>query len=296
MPALWNATTTQPSDRQAIVRQLVEQVAVTVVDGTVSVEVAIHWVGGYESRHEVRRRVASYDRLQEGDRVLTRVRELKHQGLSHEEVARRLNSERFQVPRGEEFTVPMVNSLWRRCRVLHKSMKSRAGFVTAEENSDRWLWRGGASSTRLEIPAATLNTWRRRGWIHAQHCYGHWLYWANEAELDRLMELRRRPRVALTPVPAELTIPTTLRRGITNDLRKSHFHDVCHAASLEQQSRKECIVIERRRATISTSSSASVPTLHNPGVTRRLRRGRCRIRVAIKRPAAAPSPKSMIWP
>ncbi len=118
MPTLWNAATTLPSERQAIVRQLIEQVVLAVVDGTERVEITIRWVGGYESRHEVRRPVSSYGRLQEGYRVLARVRELKQQGLTHGEIARHLNGEGFRAPRGHEFTVPMVSFLWRRARTL----------------------------------------------------------------------------------------------------------------------------------------------------------------------------------
>jgi DNA invertase Pin-like site-specific DNA recombinase len=207
VPALWNATTTRPSDRQVIVRQLVERVSVAVVDGTERVDVGIHWVGGYESRHEVRRPVASYRRLRDGASVLSRVRELKQQGLSHTEVARRLNAEGFRAPRGEQFTVPMVSFLWRRARGPSGSSRSGAIARGSEDGRDRSLWRGGALSNRLDMPAATLNTWRRRGWIHARHHDGHWIYWADEPELNRLTELRRYPRVALTPVPMHLTTP-----------------------------------------------------------------------------------------
>jgi DNA invertase Pin-like site-specific DNA recombinase len=75
LPALWHAATTRPSDRQVIVRHLLERVEVTVPDGTERVVVTLRWVGGYESRHEVCRPVSSYRRLQDGQRVLARVRE-----------------------------------------------------------------------------------------------------------------------------------------------------------------------------------------------------------------------------
>jgi hypothetical protein len=199
VPALWNAPTTRPSDRQTIVRQVLERVEVKVPDGTERVEVALRWIGGYESRHEVRRPVSSYRRLQDGDRVLARVRELKQQGLPHAEVARRLNAEGFRGPRGQEFTVPMASFLAARVRGTGRSSEPAA---TAP------LWRSKALADRLDVPAATLNTWRRRGWVHAQCRAGRWIYWANEAELARLGKLRSYPRVALIPVPSELTTPT----------------------------------------------------------------------------------------
>jgi len=205
LPALWHAPTTPPSDRQAIVRHLLERVEVTVPDGTERVEVTLRWIGGYESRHEVRRPVSSYRRLQDGDRVLARVRQLKQQGLSHAEVARRLNAEGFRGPRGQEFTVPMASFLWARVRAASRSSEPSAD---AGSSGPATLWRGKTLAEHLDVPPATLNTWRRRGWVLAQRCADRWVYWANEAELARLTELRHHPRVALTPVPSHLTTPT----------------------------------------------------------------------------------------
>jgi hypothetical protein len=63
------------------------------------------------------------------------------------------------------------------------------------------LWRDKELADHLQVPPATLNTWRRRGLVLAQRGR-RWVYWANEAELARLNQLRRHPRVALTPVRA----------------------------------------------------------------------------------------------
>jgi DNA invertase Pin-like site-specific DNA recombinase len=206
LPALWHAPSTRPSDRQAIVRHLLERIEVTVPNGTERVEVTLRWVGGYESRHEVCRPVSSYRRLQDGQRVLARVRELKQEGLSHAEVARRLNTEGCRGPRGQEFTVPMVSFLWGRARAASRpsapSAAARSGPAALPT-----LWRGKALADHLDVPPATVNTWRRRGWVLAQWRADRWVYWADEAELARLNELRRYPRVALTPVPSHLTTP-----------------------------------------------------------------------------------------
>jgi DNA invertase Pin-like site-specific DNA recombinase len=214
VPALWHAPTTQQSDRQQIVRQLIERVEVTVVDGTERVEVTIHWAGGYESQHEIRRTVSSYRRLAEGNRVLQRVSELKQQGLAHAEVARRLNAESFRAPRGNHFTVPMVAFLCRRARqtglLPPVSQLPQEPPSTTTRTNGRLIdcWRGAPLAQKLNLPASTLNTWRRRGWIHARQWGGHWLYWANAQELERLLTLRNYPRAALMPVPINLTIPT----------------------------------------------------------------------------------------
>ncbi len=213
VPAIWQADTTQQSDRQEIVRQLIERVEVTVVDGTERVEVILHWAGAYESRHEIRRTVSSYQRLAEGPRVLQRVSELKQQGLSHAEVARRLNAESFRAPRGERFSVPMVTFLCRRARHAGllppvSQLKQEPQSATTMDVGPISYWRGGLLAKKLNLPASTLNTWRRRGWIHARPCGGHWLYWANGQELERLSALRNQPRAVLTRAPTNLTTPT----------------------------------------------------------------------------------------
>jgi len=210
MPALWHAETTKPSDRQAIARQLIEKVTVTVVDGSELVDVTIHWTGGFESRHDIRRAVSSYQRLHDGQRVLARVTELKHQGLPHAEVAQRLNAEGFHGPHGGAFTEPMVSFVWRRAQGTRRAAISTArDHDPASTANDHWHVR--ELSKRLDVPATTLNTWRRRGWVHARHHTGsdgaYWLYWADAIELQRLERLRQHPRVGLLPVPVALTVP-----------------------------------------------------------------------------------------
>ena len=214
VPTLWRAEATDQSDRQEIVRQLIERVEVTVVDGTERVDVTLRWAGGYESRHEIRRTVSSYRRLAEGERVLSHVSELKQSGLGHSEIARRLNAEGFRTPRGDHFTVPMVTFLCRRARQagllppVSQPNHETQPATTTKDTRPLDCWRGSLLAKQLNLPATTLNTWRRRGWIHARLWRGPWLYWADEQELQRLAALRNHPRIALTRVPINHTTPT----------------------------------------------------------------------------------------
>ncbi len=208
VPSLWDAPETRPSHRQMIVRQLIERVEVSAPLGTEHVEATIRWAGGYEGRHELRRPVSSYKRLRDGDLVLSHVRDLKRDGLCHAEVARRLNAEGFRGPSGKNFTAPMVSYLYKRVRAAADSRASATNSVPAEQSVDPSLWRCSALSRHVGVPPETLNTWRRRGWVHAQCIAKRWIYWANETELCRLTRLRGQPRVALSPVPSDLTTPT----------------------------------------------------------------------------------------
>jgi hypothetical protein len=61
LPALWHAETTTAADRQAIMRQLVERVVVTVQGESEQVDLEVHWIGGHRTQTRRRRPVARLD-------------------------------------------------------------------------------------------------------------------------------------------------------------------------------------------------------------------------------------------
>ena len=61
LPALWHTETTTAADRQAIIRQLVERVVVTVQGESEQVALEVHWLGGYRTQTQRRRPVARLD-------------------------------------------------------------------------------------------------------------------------------------------------------------------------------------------------------------------------------------------
>ena len=58
LPAVWQAQTTTPADRQRIARLLLERVEVTVDKQSEHVEVRLHWAGGSVGTHTFQRRSA----------------------------------------------------------------------------------------------------------------------------------------------------------------------------------------------------------------------------------------------
>lgn len=200
IPALWFANSTETTDRQAILRTLIERIEVTVVNGTELADVKLCWAGGYRSEHQIRRAVRSYSKLENGGQVLARVVELRRQGYSHREVAQQLNEEGYRAPRGEAFTEAMASFLWR--RAPHADRESKPFTLP----KDQWL--GADLADRMRVPASTLNTWRRRGWVHARRLGGRWIYWAPATEKRRLKKLCAHPRQPLVAIPKELTTPT----------------------------------------------------------------------------------------
>jgi len=58
IPVLWHASSTTVADRQAIIRQLVERVVVTLQGESEKVDVVVHWMGGHQSPATMIRPVA----------------------------------------------------------------------------------------------------------------------------------------------------------------------------------------------------------------------------------------------
>ena len=84
---LWHAPTITSADRQAIVRQLLDRVIVTVLDDTEKVNVELHWAGGHRTGTRLIRPVARLEQLSYYPQLTKRVRELHQQGLHAKAIA-----------------------------------------------------------------------------------------------------------------------------------------------------------------------------------------------------------------
>jgi hypothetical protein len=126
LTSLWHAETTTHRDRQEIVRLLIEQVVVATRGRTERVDVIIHWFGGAETRHEIRRPVLSYDQLSDYESLRGRVAELHGQGRTAAEVAAVLNEEGYRPLHGKErFNEQMIYDFLRRIGLYGLNRGSR---------------------------------------------------------------------------------------------------------------------------------------------------------------------------
>ncbi len=201
LPALWHADTTTAADRQRVVRLLVGRVVVQVRGDTERVDVAIHWAGGCVTRHGLARTVGRYEQLSGYARLLARAEGLRAEGLSLEEVARRLNGEGFRPPkRAGRFTGGMVWGLLAR---------RHGGGREAGLSKGEWLL--GELAKYLGMPQATLHRWRKAGWVSARKLDtpgGPWAIAATGAERRRMGRLRRWVKEKPNrPIPVALTTP-----------------------------------------------------------------------------------------
>lgn len=209
LPAIWQAATTAPRDRQRIVRRLVDRVVIDVQGKTDHVDVSIDWSGGFTSQHELVRPVLRYEQMADYDRVAGRIEELRGQGLTFAEIAEHLNSEGFRpVKQVETFHKDIV------CRLFHKLCKERpaARRIAEQGQLQQHEWFAIDLAAQLQMPKNTLLEWVRRGWVHVVRQLpgyrGRVICWADAEDMDRLRQLRAANHNWWdAPLPAELITP-----------------------------------------------------------------------------------------
>jgi DNA invertase Pin-like site-specific DNA recombinase len=194
LPAVWEAATTTPAERQRIARLLIEHVKVIVDKSSERVDVELHWVGGLVESHILSRPVNRYDLQADYPRMIARLREWCVEGRSAAEIAERLNAEGFRPPkRSERFNRAMVQRLsWQLGLTRREPHGGVAGLGPDE-------YRPSGLARRLEISRDTVRRWRRAGWVTTRRdADGHHVIWADASELGRLEELRQLPRTWAT--------------------------------------------------------------------------------------------------
>jgi hypothetical protein len=181
IPALWRAPETTSRERQEIVRCLVERVNIAASSAEQQVDVTIRWAGGFESRHQLRRPVMSYEQLDDFERLLARVRDLRRAGWRAPRIAEQLNTEGFRTPKQRgPFTDDLVRGLFPRLG-LRSQRQSGPGLEPPR-------WTADALARRLKIRVKKLKDWVRCGWVQAieRPFGGVWILHADEEDLKRL--------------------------------------------------------------------------------------------------------------
>lgn len=208
LPALWQAATTTPEQRQAIARLLLEQVTVQVEGNTERVEVELRWAGGFVSRHTLCRPVQTYSQLSNYEELVKRLEALRAEGRTLSAIAAQLNAEGFHPPKRSRAFTKGVLSRFLRERGQRTGPLPRS--VTTEQHlrGDEW-WLADLAA-QLQMPIATLHRWQRVGWVTSRkvaEAGGRWALYADADELLRLRRLRDAPRGWPQPYPTELTTP-----------------------------------------------------------------------------------------
>lgn len=195
IPRIWGAPTTTASERQLIVRQLIEHITVTVQGESEKVDVVFRWAGGHETPTTLIRPVGRLEQLSYYNELLDRAVALKNQKKDLRTIAGILNEEGWRpAKRRNTFNNYMVQNLLSR-RGLRGSDKKRTSD-NIEKKKDEWTLYGFAQ--KLGMPQATVYAWIRKEKLEARQtwigrrCF--WLIKADKAEISRIQTLRKQPR------------------------------------------------------------------------------------------------------
>lgn len=207
IPALWAAPTTTPQDRQQIVRMLIERIELNIEGDSERTEVTITWAGGFTSQDRLRRVVCSYSQRYDLEPLITRVVQLRQSGLSLKQVAAQFNEQGIVSLRGSPFTTTILSRLLVRRGLYLPYGRKRPDSVALAEH-EWWL---PDMADELHMPRTSLTHWYNRGWVRGRKLpglRGRLIIWANEAEVNRLKQLRdTRRRWSDSPYPQDLTTP-----------------------------------------------------------------------------------------
>lgn len=196
IPQIWYASTTEASDRQTIVRQLLDQIIVTVEGESEKVNLICHWKGGYQTSCQFLRPVARWEQLSYFPKLLEKVKQLYESHSNCQEIAQTLNQEGWRPPkRRETFNAEMIQNL-----LLRKGLSLRGQRKTPSQLAQRQKneWTVTELAQKLGLPRPTLHAWVRKGKLKARLDTSSkrslWLVQADKNELEHIQTMRQEPR------------------------------------------------------------------------------------------------------
>jgi DNA invertase Pin-like site-specific DNA recombinase len=216
LPAVWNASTTKPVDRQRIIRILVEGVEATAESGNDRLHVKIQWAGGSTTEHEILRRVKLYERQSAFPKLQARVRELYEAGLTYQAIADQLNEEGFRPAYIEQGFLKKNVGAFIRKHVDQNGRSKQRTPLHYQKLLRTHEWLPTDLARRIGIGKTTIYSWMTSGRIEYRRVpYARPLFacFADDGEIERLTELAKTPRKWYDPpLPERLTTPRSTRR------------------------------------------------------------------------------------
>ena len=189
LPEIWHAPTTSNSDRKSILRLLIDRVDVYISKNSEVTDIAIQWAGGDISKSTIDRPVARLSQLSNYDQIVQRMKDLRADGYTANQIAVYLNENGFKTPtRRGSFNERLVRAMAHR----HGVADIPRGRGRPPGRHEWWL---RDLAAELEMSLVTLYGWLRRGLLQAREldrrqAAGKWVVFADKAELKRLRQLR----------------------------------------------------------------------------------------------------------
>jgi DNA invertase Pin-like site-specific DNA recombinase len=162
IPALWHASSTTAADRQALVRQLIDRVVVTLTGDTEQMQVDVQWAGGDRTSVPLIRPVRSLKQLSYYPALLQRVIQLRTEGADVHAIACRLTEEGWRSVKGTSVWTPLqVGRLLDQPEA--RSLKMPHTRLTEGLARNEHEWTTHEFAEVLAISRDRLHSWLRKG-------------------------------------------------------------------------------------------------------------------------------------
>lgn len=165
LPAVWNAPTTTPADRKAMLRLVIEAIALTPIEvPRRATTLRVQWRSGVITELEA-------PRARRGDPFTTtataqaRIRALAAEGLHDADIAARLDAEGVRPGRGAMWSVWSVRWVRRRANIPRRAPdRPRMGPLPDRYPDGRYSIPGVAR--RFKVSRDVVRTWLEHGLVH----------------------------------------------------------------------------------------------------------------------------------
>ena len=192
IPALWHAEETQPKERQEIVRAVIEKIVARVEGESERVAVEVYWAGGDRTSAVVQRPVQGWRQLSYYDELIDEIAQLFEAGNSDAQISEQLNEQGYRTAEARPFTRAALTSLRYNLEMRRTHSRKPTKIVALAEDE----WTVVELATALKMPTASLYNWIKSHKVQAEKRAVQkrevWVITANQAELKRLEDLRRR--------------------------------------------------------------------------------------------------------
>ncbi len=207
IPALWQAPSTSAADRQALVRQLVEHVTVTLRGNSEQMQVEVQWAGGNRTSLSLIRPVGNLQQLSYYPELMQRTMALRAAGEHANTIAQRLTEEGWRPLQGQgAWTVAKIVRLLNQPEA--SSLKQSRTPISQGIPKEAHEWTTRELAEALGMARDSLHNWVQKGLLRGRKVTYHgrsmWLLWADDAELTKLRELRDFPYYGTHPPRIEL--------------------------------------------------------------------------------------------
>lgn len=196
LPAVWRSSTTQPAERKAMLRLVIEAIAIQPVDVPKRcTKVRVQWQSGVVNELEVPRPRGG-DVRRHAPEAVQRVRELASAGLHDEEIARQLNDEGHRTGTGLQWDYEAVRQLRSRSRIARVAPdRQRMPPLPHRHPDGRYSVPGAAA--HFGVSRAIVYRWINKGLVpttradYGTHRNAYWLDIDDDTEARLMKQVRR---------------------------------------------------------------------------------------------------------